>query len=109
MARIDSTHGKFISCALMIVDVFYLGKLLGSMVLEYAGKGSKEIALKNLFLDLHGMIIRRGYGNVIQPFCMYAENKTTNGYTIVPKNMVYNSLKIKKKYGTVLSLICFVK
>lgn len=92
MARKDGKKGNFISCALLIVEVYLENKLQGSMVLEYSGSGSSDIARKNLYSDLDGMIQRRN------PY-----------YTFVPKMFIYNSLKVKKHYGTVISTICFQK
>jgi arginine decarboxylase len=94
MARNDGKKGQFISCALLISEVYHGGKLLGSFVLEYSGKGNERVAQKNLFLDLNDMVKRRNY---------------ISGYNVVPKKFIYNSIKIKKRYGTVISAICFIK
>ena len=109
MARNDGRKGSFISCALLIVEVYKNNVLEGSMVLEYSGRGSSSTAFKNLFMDLGDMIQRRKYGMLYVPLVLYAQNRTALGYTIIPKKFIYNSLKIKKKYGTVISTICFQK
>uniref|UniRef100_A0A6C0AZT3 arginine decarboxylase n=1 Tax=viral metagenome TaxID=1070528 RepID=A0A6C0AZT3_9ZZZZ len=89
MARNDGRKGSFISCGLLVVEVFMENKLQGSMVLEYSGRGTSNTALKNLYDELGDMVKRRKV------------------YTFVPKRFVYNSLKVKKRYGTVLCSICF--
>jgi arginine decarboxylase len=88
MARKDSTRGKFISCALMIAEVYQFGKLLGSFVLEYSGSGSEETAKRDLLAQLKEMAERRGVVSRVKRF-------------------IYNSLKVNKRFGTVLCLVCF--
>ena len=109
MARNDGRKGSFISCALLVVEVYLDNKLQGSMVLEYSGRGNEKTAFKNLFMDLGDMIQRRNYGALYGPLMLYSQNRTALGYTIVPKKFIYNSLKIKKRHGTVISTICFQK
>ena len=109
MARNDGRKGSFISCALLVVEVYLDNKIQGSMVLEYSACGTSTTALKKLFIDLGDMIERRKYGMLYGPLVLYAQNRTALGYTIIPKKFIYNSLKIKKKYGTVISTICFQK
>jgi pyruvoyl-dependent arginine decarboxylase len=107
MARNDSTRGKFISCALLVAEVMFNNKLLGSFVLEYSGRGTQQTAFRSLLNDLVDMCTRRKYGNLLRPFVLYQPNFTSGGYTITPKRFVYNSLRVKKRYGTVISAICF--
>jgi arginine decarboxylase len=108
MARNDSKKGKFISCALLISEVYYENKLLGSFVLEYSGNGNVTSAQKNLFMDLYDMVERRNYGSFYEPLKMYTQNKTKLNYNIIPQRFIYKSLKIKKRHGTVICSICFI-
>jgi hypothetical protein len=89
MARKDGNRGKFISCALLIVEMFLENKYQGSMVLEYSGNKNEKDALKNLYIELGSMMERR------------------INYTCVPKKFIYQSLKVKKRYGTVICSVCF--
>ena len=106
MARNDGKKDKTISCALLITEVYYEQNLIGSFVLEYSGNKNENLALKTLLTQVLEMVQRRGYGNLLT-LTLYSQNRTGNGYTIVPKKFIYNSLKVKKKYGTVICSICF--
>lgn len=90
MARKDGKRGKNISCALMVVKIYEQQNLLGSFVLEYSGSATEHIVQKRLFEQLIEMLKR-----------------TNNGYTIIPTKLIYNSLKVKKRNGTVISSICY--
>ena len=107
MARKDGKKGSFISCALLTAEVYKNQKLLGSFVLEYSGNGSEGIAQKILLKQLLEMIQRRKYGKV-NSLSMYSPTVTENNYTILPKHFIYQNLKIKKRYGTVICSICFI-
>jgi arginine decarboxylase len=106
MARKDGTRGKNISCALLINEIFYGNELLGSIVLEYSGNGSEKVAQEKLLSQLGEMIQRRKYGNA--SLKLYVGSTTTHGYTIVPKRFIYEHVKVKKRYGTVMCSLCFI-
>ena len=109
MARKDGKRGKTISCALMIVKVYNQQILMGSFVLEYSGNAPEYIAQKRLLEQLNEMVKRRNYGEFYEPLKMYYQNRTHNGYIIIPTKIIYNSLKVKKRNGTVISSICYIK
>ena len=108
MARNDGKKGQIISCALMIAEVFKENVLQGSFVLEYSAHGNQNKAQKVLLLQLAEMCKRRNYGNFYSPLTMYSQNKTEHGFTIIPKKIIYQNTKIKKRYGTVICSICFI-
>jgi hypothetical protein len=56
------------------------------------------------------MIQRRGYGSLpFDKLHMNQPHTTSKGYVIHPgKQFLYESLRIKKKHGSVLVAICFV-
>ena len=92
----------------MIAKVYEQQNLLGSFVLEYSGNASEHIAQKKLLEQLNEMVNRRNYGEFYEPLKMYYQNRTNNGYTIIPTKVIYNSLKVKKRIGTVISTICYI-
>lgn len=101
LSRKDGTKGQTISVGVMIVDVFNpSGVKLGGLALEYSGKESYTISKGKLGIVLKEMIYRRNYG-------ILENQKTDLGYTVILKNYNFKSMVVKKKYGTVISAICF--
>jgi arginine decarboxylase len=109
-AQANGPKGSFISSAVMTTTVVdSKGKYLGGFACEYSGKGDKKSAEKSLEDSISGIIERRGYGKIKDGATLYKDNKTDKGYTIHPgKLFLYDSLKVKKHHGTVLTCICFV-
>jgi len=108
MAQANGNKGKHIAAAVMITTVKDpKGKYLGGFACEYSGEGTEEEAKESLLGSIDGMIIRRGYGNPINP--QYGTDiKTDKGYTYHPgHHWVWSEMDVKKAHGTVLASICF--
>ena len=104
ISRKDGTFKQKISVGIMIVDIINpQGIKLGGFAMEYTGKDSYTISKGNLIKSLKEMVYRRNYGKML-----HNSYKTDLGYTIIPKNYIFKSMTIKKKYGTILAAICFV-
>ena len=103
ISRKDGTRGKTISVGIMIIDIFNpMGIFLGGLAVEYSGKDSYTKSKAKVHLMVKEMIHRRNFGNL-------NGEVTDLGYRVTEKRYIYKSLKIKKKYGTVLVGICFKK
>ncbi len=109
-AQANGPKGSFISAAVMTTSVIDpKGKYLGGFACEYSGKGDKKSAEKSLEDSITGIIERRGYGKIEKGAVLYKDNVTDKGYTIHPgKLFLYDSLKVKKHHGSVITCICFV-
>lgn len=108
MAQTNGSKGEHIGAAVMITAVYDPnGKYLGGFACEYSGEESEEDAKQSLLESINGMIIRRGYGNPINP--RYGETiKTDSGYSYHPgHHWVWSEMDVKKAHGTVLAAICF--
>jgi arginine decarboxylase len=102
ISRKDGTYKQKISVGIMIVDVINpQGLKLGGFAMEYTGKDSYTVSKGKLTIILKDMVYRRNYGTLLESF------KTDLGYSIIPKNYIFKSMTIKKKYGTVIAAICF--
>jgi hypothetical protein len=82
---------------------------MGSFACEYAGYGSENNALETLIHDIDEMIGRRGWGTPKNKTKLYKMNTTTKGYKFKPAKFHSETLKIKKRFGTALSAICFTE
>jgi len=109
-AQANGDKGSFISAAVMTTDVYdEHNTYLGGFALEYSGSGKKEDAIKSLSLSLKGLIERRGYGEVNGVVKIFANNKTSRGYTLYPgKIFVFESLQVKEQHGSVFAALCWV-
>lgn len=108
-AQSNGDKGSFISAAVMTTDVYDKDTYLGGFALEYSGSGKKEDAITSLSLSLKGLIERRGYGTINGNVKIFANNKTTNGYTLYPgKIFVFESMHVKEEHGTVFAALCWV-
>ena len=109
-AQANGDKGSFISAAVMTTDVYdEHNTYLGAFALEYSGSGKKEDAVKSLSLSLKGLIERRGYGEINGVVKIFANNKTSRGYTLYPgKIFVFESLQVKEQHGSVFAALCWV-
>jgi pyruvoyl-dependent arginine decarboxylase len=109
-AQANGDKGSFISAAVMTTDVYdEHNTYLGGFALEYSGSGKKEDAVESLSLSLKGLIERRGYGKIDGNVKIFANNKTSRGYTLYPgKIFVYESLHVKEQHGSVFAALCWV-
>ena len=109
-AQSNGDKGSFISAAVMTTDVYdEHNTYLGGFALEYSGSGKKEDAIASLSLSLRGLIERRGYGKIDGNVKIFANNKTSRGYTLYPgKIFVYDSLHVKEEHGSVFAALCWV-
>lgn len=109
-AQSNGPKGSFISAAVMTTDVYdNHNTYLGGFALEYSGSGSKEEAIASLSLSLKGLIERRGYGDITSHVKIFANNKTSKGYTLYPgKIFVFDSLHVKEEHGSVFVALCWV-
>tara|TARA_Y100000591_G_scaffold112622_2_gene96136 strand:+ start:2665 stop:3306 length:642 start_codon:yes stop_codon:yes gene_type:complete len=109
-AQANGKKGKFISAAVITIDVFNSSKkYLGGFALEYSGSGNREDALKSLGKSLKGLIERRKYGEIKGEIEFFKDNITSNGMIIHPgKIFVYDSMKVKEEHGTVIASLCWV-
>ena len=109
-AQANGEKGSFISSAVMTTTVHDPnGKYLGGFACEYSGKGNRQQAEKSLEDSITGIIERRNFGKIPGGAKLYTDNKTDKGFSLHPgKIFVYDSLKVKKHHGTVLTCICFV-
>jgi arginine decarboxylase len=109
-AQSNGDKGSFISAAVMTTDVFNEhNTYLGGFALEYSGSGKKEDAVESLSISLRGLIERRGYGKIDGNVKIFADNKTSKGYTLHPgKIFVYESLHVKEEHGSVFAALCWV-
>ena len=102
ISRKEGTFKQKISVGIMIVDIINpQGIKLGGFAIEYTGKDSYTISKGKSIKVLKEMVYRRNYGKMLESY------KTDLGYTIVLKNYIFKSMTIKKKYGTILAVICF--
>jgi hypothetical protein len=108
-AQSNGNKGSFISAAVITTDVYNEhNTYLGGFALEYSGSGKKEDVIASLSLSLKGLIQRRGYGTV-ENVEIFANNKTSRGYTLYPgKIFVYESMNVKEEHGTVFAALCWV-
>jgi len=109
-AQANGDKGSLISAAVMTTDVYdEHNTYLGAFALEYSGSGKKEDAVKSLSLSLKGLIERRGYGEINGVVKIFANNKTSRGYTLYPgKIFVFESLQVKEQHGSVFAALCWV-
>lgn len=109
-AQANGPKGKFISAAIMTTDVTDPnGKYLGGFACEYSGNEDRKGAETSLEKSISGIIERRDFGKIIGGAKLYKNNITEKGYHIYPgKIFVFESLKVKKHHGTVLTSICFI-
>jgi arginine decarboxylase len=109
-AQASGSKGSFISSAVMTTSVYSPnGKYMGGFACEYSGNGSKADAEKSLEASIAEIIERRKLGTLPMSGILHKDVKTTLGYTIHPGEIfIYDSLKVKKHHGTVLTAICFV-
>uniref|UniRef100_A0A6C0HSI2 arginine decarboxylase n=1 Tax=viral metagenome TaxID=1070528 RepID=A0A6C0HSI2_9ZZZZ len=108
-AQSNGDKGSFISAAVITTDVYNEDNTyLGGFALEYSGSGKKEDVIASLSLSLKGLIQRRGYGTV-GDVEIFANNKTSKGYTLYPgKIFIYESMNVKEEHGTVFAALCWV-
>lgn len=110
MAKMNGKKGETITSAVMVTRVEdNKGKFLGHFACEYGGYGSKEDAIDTLLHDVSEMVERRGWGKPLSVAKMHQKIKTTKNYSYKPAHVVLETMKVKKRYGTVLSAICFTK
>ena len=109
-AQANGAKGAFISSAVMTTTVHdQNGKYLGGFACEYSGSGTRKQAEESLEQSITGIIERRNFGKIAGGAKLYKDNKTDKGYSLHPgKIFAYDSLKVKKHHGTVLTAICFV-
>ena len=109
-AQANGDIGSTISAAIIITAIHDPnGKYLGGFACEYSGSETKDVVEKSLEKSIEGMIERRGYGTCKDGLQMYTDNITDKGYKIHPgKVFEYETLKVTKKHGSVLTAICFV-
>jgi len=109
-AQANGDKGSTISAAVMTTSVHDPSHVyLGGFACEYSGSESRRDVELSLEKSIAGMIERRGYGVVADGMKMYQDNVTDKGYTVHPgKVFEYETLKVKKKHGSVLAALCFV-
>jgi len=109
LAQANGNKGDYISCALMTTDIYYHGKYLGGFACEYSGSGNKKECADIFQKAIQGIIERRNKNKKLPFLNLFKDNHLLNGYTIHPgKHFIYQGMHVKKKYGTVISAICFV-
>ena len=110
MAKMNGVKGETITAAVLTTKIYQKnGKYMGTFACEYAGYGTKKDAEDTLLHDVAEMVQRRGWGKSIENATLYKKTKTDKGHLFEPARMHVESMKIKKKYGTVLSSICFTE
>lgn len=109
-ASSNGKKGEFVSAAVITTEIIGPdSKYCGGFACEYSGDGSREETIESLRKSIEGIIVRRRMGHFVNGLKMFQKNKTTKGYTVTPGyKFVYESLKIRKNYGSVLAAICFV-
>ena len=108
-SQTNGSKGEFISCALMVTNIYDSNhRFIGGIACEYSGSGSKSDSETIFMSSIGDLIERRGFGKVVN-LNLYKDNVTTKGFIIHPgKHFIYESMKIQKLYGTVITAICFV-
>ena len=109
MAQMNGKKGDQITAALLITHVHKGGKYLGGFACEYAGPGNTIKAKDVLLHDVQEMIERRGYGKTKSKLATGKKLATTKGYHYIPARFIAQTMKVKKKHGTVLTAACFTK
>jgi len=110
MAKMNGVKGETITAAVLTTKIYDKGgKYMGTFACEYAGYGSKKNAEETLLADVSEMVERRGWGKAVEDVKLYKTSKTNKGNSFEPARLHVDSMKIKKKYGTVLSSICFTE
>lgn len=110
MAKFNGTHGQKITASVLATAIYNdQGKFMGHFACEYAGYGSEEDAIETLLHDVTEMIERRGWGTPLSTARMRKLTKTSKGWSFKPERIHSETLKVTKKYGSVLAAICFTK
>ena len=110
MAVMNGTKGQTITASIMVTQLYDpKATFMGSFACEYAGYGSETEALETLIHDIDEMIERRGWGVPKNVTKLYKLNQTSKGYKFKPARFHSKTLKIKKRFGTALSAICFTE
>ena len=122
MAQKNGKEGDTITAGLLITEIHGpSGKYLGSFACEYSGNDNRKIAKEVLIQDVTEMVERRGFGIPSKTMKSKIRNngseiidkkikiKTTKKYTYRTKHFLIESMKINKKFGTVLTTLCFTK
>jgi arginine decarboxylase len=95
MANVNGKQGETITAGIITADIHLTsdGSHLGGFVCEYQGKEPEEIAKQTLHDSMHGLVDRRFDSNEVKV-----------------SNIEYHikSLDVKKKFGTVISLVGYV-
>jgi arginine decarboxylase len=105
-SKMNGVKGERITAALLVTRIETMkGDKVGSFCTEYMGDASEAKVKKILLRDAQNMIARRGYGAA-----KLAWKKKVKGtqYYFTPEHFVFQSLKIKKKYGTVIAGLFFI-
>jgi arginine decarboxylase len=106
-AKMDGTKGQTITASLLVTRILdKKEKILGSFCTEYMGHGNENEARETLLHDTEEMIIRRGYGDCT--LSMHKKCKGSTGYTFEPTRFYSKTLKVKKRFGTVIAGLFFI-
>lgn len=110
MAKMNGVRGEQITASVIATEVYNPnGEFMGHFACEYAGYGNEEDALETLLHDVSEMMQRRGWGTPTSAVKLYKKTETSKGYILKPARIHSETLKVTKKYGTVLASICFTK
>ena len=110
LSKMTGIKGQHINASVLTTQVYNSkDKYLGTFVCEYAGYGSESAARTTLLYDVAEMVERRGWGKVNGTPKMHKKNKTSKDYYFKPFRFHGENLKVTKKYGAVLSGLCFTK
>lgn len=105
-STMNGVKGERITAALLVTRIHdFKGKKLGSFCTEYMGSATESEAKKILIKDTQNMIDRRGYGKVK---LQWRKKVKGTHYFFETDHFVIQSLKVKKKYGTVLAGLFFI-
>ena len=102
----NGVKGETITAALLVTRIEdFKGNKIGSFCTEYMGNATEATVKKILMRDAQNMAARRGFGKVKLQWKKKAKGSK---YYFTPEHLVFQSLKVKKKYGTVIAGLFFV-
>lgn len=105
-ASMNGVKGDTITAALLVTRIEnFKGKKMGSFCAEYMGNASEAEVKKILLRDAQNMAARRGYGEVK---LQWKKKVKGTHYYFTPQHLVFQSLKVRKNYGSVLAGLFFV-